>query len=150
MLGFYPLDASSPARKFRQAGLVYLSAGAVVVAFTMLAGLVPPGRMGQVFLLRSGLGFVILFGLLITLSPELWRWRWTVAPTRWLLRLLTVTNAGRALLFLLNAFGLNVHMFSRSGAFLVAHTEANPLFLVNAALMVGITFMLARAGWAHE
>jgi hypothetical protein len=130
---------------------VYLSAGAGVVAFTVLGGLVPAGRMGQMFLLRSGIGFVIVFGLLIMLSPELWRWRWTVAPTRWLLRLLTVTNSGRALLFLLNAFGLNVHAFSRTGpAFFVVHTDANPLFLVNVALMACVTFMLARAGWAHE
>lgn len=92
--------------------------------------------------------FVILFGALIILAPWLWRWPWTVAPTLWLVRLLAITNTGRTLLFLLNAAGLNVHVFRSSGpAFFVVRTAPEPLFLVNAALTGLITFMLARAGW---
>jgi hypothetical protein len=134
--------------RFCQAGWTYLLVGAAVVIFTLAAGLVPPSRLPRLFLLVPGLSFVVLFGVLILLSPWLWRWPWTVGPTRWLVRLLAVTNAGRCLLFLLNAAGLNLHIFRSSGpAFFVVRTDPQPLFLVNAGLTGFITLMLVRAAW---
>jgi hypothetical protein len=135
------------ARKFREAGLVYLFAGSAVVVFTVLAGLVPASRTAQRFLLVVGLPFVVLLGVLLTSAQELWRWSWTVEPIRWLARLLTITNAVRTLLFLLNAAGWNVHVIPR---FFVLHTAPNVLFLVNVALMCLITVTLARAGWSKD
>ena len=126
---------------------MYITAGAAVVVLTLILGLVG-ARLPRLLLLFPGLVFVVLFGLFIFLSPRLWRWRWTIAATRWLVRLLAFTNAGRTLLFVLNAFGLNVHVFRGTGpAFYIVRTDPNPLFLINAALMALITVMLARAGW---
>jgi hypothetical protein len=135
------------ASRFRQAGLTYLLVGSAVVVFTVFGGLVPQSRTPQRFLLLPGLSFVLLFGLIITAAPWLWRWHWTVGPTRWLVRLLTITNTGRTLLFLLNAAGFNVHVMP---ALSVVRTAPELLFLVNAALAGLITYMLARAGWARE
>lgn len=136
------------ARRFHQAGLTYLIAGVVVVTFTLAAGLVPPGRLPGLFLLLPGLGLVALFGVIIILAPTLWRWSWSVTPSVWLVRLLALTNAGRTLLFLLSAGGLNVHVFSSSGpTFFVVRSDPEPLFLLNAGLTGLIAAMLARAGW---
>jgi hypothetical protein len=140
------VDAEARARKFRQAGLTYTVAGALVVVFTLAAGLAG-SRLPRLALLLPGLFFVILFGVFIFCMPKLWRWRWTLSPSRWVVRLLSLTNAVRAMLFGLNAFGMNVHLFP--GPFVV-RTEPNPLFLINAALMALITFMLARAGWDRQ
>lgn len=145
------IDVNPAARRFRQAGWTYLLAGAAVVVFTFTAGLVPPSRLPRLLLLLPGLGFVVLFGALIILAPRLWRWPWTIAVTRWLVRLLAVTNAGRTLLFLLNAAGLNVHLLRSSGpAFFVVRVNPEPLFLVNAGLTGAIVLMLARAGWCRD
>ncbi|MFQ5854843.1 MAG: hypothetical protein ACE5LU_04260 [Anaerolineae bacterium] len=142
------IDAPLAARRFRQAGWTYLLAGAAVVIFTLAGGLVPPSRLPRLLLLLPGLGFVVLFGALIILAPRLWRRPWTVTPTVWLVRLLALTNAGRTILFLLNAVGLNVHILRSSGpAFFIVRTAPEPLFLVNAGLTGLITFMLIRAGW---
>ncbi len=141
------LEATLGARRFRQAGWTYLLAGTAVILFTLTAGLVPPSRLPRLFLLLPGLGFVILFGALIILAPRLWRRPWTVGFSRWLVRLLALTNAGRTCLFLLNAAGLNVHVFRSSGpAFFMVRTDPEPLFLVNAGLTGLIAVMLARAG----
>lgn len=139
------------ARRFRQAGLTYVIGGVAVVVFTLAAGLVPPSRLPGLAQLVPGLGFVIVFGTIIALAPTLWRWRWTLAPTVWLVRVLAVTNAGRTLFFLLSAGGLGIQVLppSRQTLSVTSH-DAEPLFLVNASLNGLITLMLARAGWARD
>tara|TARA_B100000315_G_scaffold249044_1_gene279693 strand:+ start:547 stop:831 length:285 start_codon:yes stop_codon:yes gene_type:complete len=62
-------------------------------------------------------------------------------------RLFAITNTVRVALFLSNALGQNVHVtFSPTRLFIVS-SDPEPLFLVSAALLVSIAFMLARAGW---
>lgn len=144
----HPDGRAARARRYRQAGVVYLVAGVAAVVLTLGAGLVPPLRSARGFLLVPGLLVVVALGLVVVFAPELWRWRWTETATRWLVRALAISSAGRTLLMVLSAAGLSVHVM-RGGepALFVVHGAPQPLFLTCAALTALIVLALGRAGW---
>lgn len=146
--------------KFKQAGLAYLFAGLLVILFTFSTQLVPKNRSAEAFLLFPGVFFVLAFASLVYVGPSprpvppLRRsWVQRLLPsavsvaTRWVARVLALTSAGRGALFLSNALGQNIHLTFSPLRLFVAVSVPEPLFFVNAVLMVFIAFMLARAGW---
>jgi hypothetical protein len=146
--------------KFKQAGLTYFYAGFLVILFSFWTDLLPQNRTAEIFLLIPGVFFVFLFAVLVYVGPSARPVQFLRYPRasrfltvvfsaspRWAARLFAVTNAGRVGLFLSNALGENVHVtFSPPRLFIVS-SDPEPLFLVNAALLALIAFMLARAGW---
>lgn len=145
--------------KFKQAGLVYLIAGLLVISFTFLTQLVPNSRVAATFLIFPGSFFVVVFAILVYVGPlprgappprHSWDARRLSAVSiaiQWVARTLAATNAVRAVLFLFNALGQNIHLtFSPIRVFVVV-SHAEPLFFVNAVLVALVAFMLARAGW---
>lgn len=131
--------------KFKQAGLAYLFAGLLVISFTFLTQLVPKSRAAEAFLLFPGVFFVLVFAIFVYVGTLL-------RPVRllrhsWIVRVLVITNGGRAALFLSNALGQNIHLtFSPLRLFVVV-SAPEPLFFVNAVLTAFGAFMLARAAW---
>ena len=122
-------DAS---RYHRQAALTYVGLGLLVIAITLLAGLVPAGREGAALELAVGAGFIVLFAALI------FRGWWALAA------LLVVSNTWRAITYFNDGLGRHVELLP----FSVTRIDPQPIAFVNAALMLIIVFMLARSGWA--
>jgi hypothetical protein len=155
-----PWIDSVRADKHKQAGLTYFIGGLLVILFTFVTELIPQNRIAEAFLLFPGVLVVAFFAVLVYRGPTarrsvLAKRRWTpnlvkraaAAAPRWTARILAVTNGVRAVLFLLNALGQNLHFTFTPNRLLVVSSDPEPLFLVNAAVMAVIAMMLARAGW---
>lgn len=143
--------------KYRQAALIYLLAGSLVVVLTVWGPGLRQARQMELLRLVLGLPFIILFGLLIWTAPpllpplslrprSLWSW-----VHRGLVSLLVVTNAGRAITFLANAMGLRLRIHSPlTTAELTLRVSAEPgaavpHFWLNTLLMVLVVLALLRA-----
>lgn len=143
--------------KYRQAALVYLAAGALVILLTVFGPGLRQMRQEESLRLLIGLPFVLLFALLIWLAPvgppqsastplRLW-----ALVHRGLVAVLVVTNGGRAVTFFANAVGqrLRIHspLTTAELTFRVTVERGDPVlhFWLNSLLMAVIVAMLLRA-----
>jgi hypothetical protein len=120
-----------PLRRHREAALVYVGLGLLVILVTFAAGLVPSSRRGAIWELAVGAVFVVVFAALI------YRGGW------WLSALLVFSNAWRAVTYFNDGLGWHVELLP----FSVTRIQPRPVAFVNAALMAIIVLMLARSAW---
>lgn len=135
--------------KFQDAAFVYVAAGLVVVALTILFGL-PAARGPEVRQALFGLLFFAAIGSLLYFTAPAHRSEgWLSKTATGVAMILTLSNGLRCLNFLINFFGwraeshfgpLTLHLHPSEFSF-------NPVFLINATLMGAITYLLARAAW---
>jgi hypothetical protein len=120
------------ANPHREAAYGYAGLGGLVILITLVAGLVPESRANPAIELGIGLGFIVLFAILI-------------ARGWWLLSgVLVFSNAWRAFTYFNDGRGVHVELLNR----VVTPIEPQPVAFVNAALMVVIVGLLARSAWA--
>lgn len=139
---------TSRATKFRQAALVYIGLGILVIILTLVAGTSPERGTPPLIGLFIGAGFVAVFGVMI------YAYGWVTQP--WVQRtiavftgVLVVTNTLRALQYFINFLGYRLEINFRTFGLAVHPSEFSLpyVFLLCAFLMGFITFMLARAAW---
>jgi len=119
-------------RRHRQAALVYVGLGILVILITFAAGLVPRSRAAQVAELGVGAVFIVIFAALI------WRGGWPVSL------LLVFSNLWRVFTYFNDGLGQHIELLP----FSVTQIEPKPIAFANAALMTVIVIMLARSAWA--
>ena len=144
---------------YRRAAAAYLGLGLAVVAITVASPeLLRPERRADLVHLAVALPFVALFAALIA-----WGDRWTAAVARrlgagWerarrvaghvrekLTMLLTLSAAGRTLVFLAEGAGRRLEQTAQGWSF--APATPRPRMLLCAALTAAIALFLARASW---
>jgi glucan phosphoethanolaminetransferase (alkaline phosphatase superfamily) len=136
------------ANKFRQAALVYVGVGTLVIILTLVAGTSPQRGTPPLTGLLIGATFVALFGAMI----YAYGWvshRWVQRAIALLTGLFVVTNTLRTLQYLVNFLGyrLEIHVKTFSVAVHPSEFSFPIIFLLCALLMAFITGMLARAAW---
>jgi hypothetical protein len=115
----------------KSAAVVYAVFGSLVILITFVAGLVPEGRPNAALELGIGVVFVIIFAVLI------YRGWWLLSA------LLVFSNTWRVFTFFNDGRGAHVELLPLR----VIAIEPQPVAFINAALMLIITFMLARSAW---
>ena len=144
--------------RYRLAGAAYILLGFTVMAVTVWSpGFLSGERRADLVHLLVALPFFFLFGALIAWgdrpiaaisrlfgskperAAQIGRW-WREK----IVMLLTLTSAGRILIFALNGAGLRPRM---SGGLRLEEMAARPRYFLAAALMVVIVTLLARASW---
>jgi hypothetical protein len=139
---------TSRADKFRQAAVTYLGLGILVIALTLVAGTSPQRGTPPLVGLLIVATVVAIFAVLI--YSYTWMTRdWVRRTIAILTGILVVTNALRAMQYLINFFGYRLEVRLKEFSVAVHPSEYSfpLLFLICALLMAGITFMLARAAW---
>jgi glucan phosphoethanolaminetransferase (alkaline phosphatase superfamily) len=144
------VETSSTARadKFRQAALVYVGGGILVIVLTLAVGTSPQRGTPPLIGLFIGAAFVALFGVLIYAYGWV-RQRWAQRIIAVLTGLFVVTNTLRTLQYFINFLGyrLEINLTTLSLAVHPSEFSFPIIFLLCALLMACITFMLARAAW---
>jgi hypothetical protein len=139
---------SSRADKFRQAALIYIGLGIIVIGLTLVAGTSPQRGTPPMLGLLIGAGFVAIFGAVM------YAYAWVT--TQWGRRLiaimtgiLVVTNALRMLQYFINFVGYRLELSFTAKTIAVHPSEFSfpIIFLICGLLMACITYMLARAAW---
>jgi hypothetical protein len=139
---------TSRATKFRQASVMYIGMGAVVIALTLVAGTSAQRSRPPLVGLLIGAVFIALFGVVI--YSYAWVTRgWGRRTIAIMTGILVATNALRMLQYFINFLGYRLELNFRAFSIAIHSSEfAFPIiFLICALLMAGITFMLARAVW---
>jgi hypothetical protein len=134
--------------KFRQAALVYVGVGILVIVLTLVAGTSPQRGAPPLIGLFIGAAFVALFGAMIYAYGWV-RQGWGQRIIAILTGVFVVTNALRSLQYFVNFLGYRLEISFKSLS-LAVHPSAFSfpiIFLLCALLMACITFMLARAAW---
>jgi hypothetical protein len=139
---------TSRTHKFRQAALVYIGVGIVVIMLTLVAGTSPQRGTPPLIGLAIGSVFVALFGVMIYAYGWVTQ-RWAQRTITILTGLFVVTNTLRALQYFINFLGYRLEINFRTFTLAVHPSEFSfpIIFLLCALLMAFITYMLARAAW---
>jgi hypothetical protein len=139
---------TSRADKFRQAALTYVGMGIVVIGLTLLAGTSPQRGTPPLLGLLIGAVFVAIFGVVIYSYSWVTK-GWARRTIAILTGILVVTNALRALQYLINFLGYRLEVNVKAFSIAVHPSEFSfpIIFLICALLMACITYMLARAAW---
>jgi hypothetical protein len=139
---------TSRADKFRQAAMVYVGVGIVVIALTLMAGTSPQRGAPPLTGLLIGAVFVAIFGAIIYAYAWVTR-GWALRGIAILTGLFVVTNTLRTLQYLVNFLGYRFEISFRTRNLAIHPSEFSfpILFLICALLMALITYMLARAAW---
>ncbi len=147
--------------RFHLAGTIYLGGATLVLLITLSTpGLVTPSRYAALAQLIFGVPFILLFGWLIysgdhTVARLLQRRGWDEARARhWgerfqdgLTMILTLSSLGRLCVFAANSVGYAPEVHYIPFALHIHEIEPQPLFVLNALIMVVILWAMIRASW---
>ncbi len=148
-------------KRYHLAGIIYLVGAVLVLLITLSTpGLVTPQRYGALAQLVFGVPFILLFAWLMysgdqTVARLLQRRGWSEARARqWgerfqdgLTMILTLSSLGRLFVFAANSMGYNVEVQYIPPVVSIHPTAPQPLFVLNAAIMVVILWAMIRASW---
>ena len=128
--------------------MTYVGVGIVVIVLTLIAGTSAERGTPPLIGLLIGAIFVVIFGVVIYAYGWVTK-GWARRAIAILTGIFVLTNALRALQYLVNFLGyrLELNLRAINIAFHPSEFSFPMIFLVCALLMVGITYMLARAAW---
>jgi hypothetical protein len=136
------------ADKFRQAAVIYVGVGGVVIVLTLIAGVSAQRAAPPLIGLLIGMIFVAIFGIVIYAYAWVAK-GWARRGIAMLTGVFVVTNALRTVQYLINFLGYRLEINFKTAGLAVHPSEFSLpiIFLICALLMAGITYMLARAAW---